>query len=149
MVRFKNRWLLFELVYDGDVVVESVSSGNLAQVIRDSVQSNFGDLGAAQIAASFSIKYWSSRTGHGIIRVERDLCRMLWCAITMVTEVKGRAALIRVLHCGGTVKKTQEAAVEENRKALVEMGRKGSLSDSDIAALHLKTKADIMAITEA
>jgi hypothetical protein len=53
MVRFKNRYLLVELVWrDGAKNASFVSHRQLGECIKESVQTNFGDFGAASILAS-------------------------------------------------------------------------------------------------
>ena len=44
MVRFKNRYLLFELSWEDGKVDESVASVDLFRAIRESVQVNFGSV---------------------------------------------------------------------------------------------------------
>ena len=56
MVRFKNRYLLIEILYpDGPHTVHAdLHAGSLASAIRDSVELNFGDWGAATAMMSLS-----------------------------------------------------------------------------------------------
>jgi len=48
-----------------------------------------------------SVKYYSSLTGLGIIRVSRDKYTIVWAALTFITEIKNENCLIRVVHLGG------------------------------------------------
>jgi hypothetical protein len=53
MVRFKNRYLLVETVWrDGAKNASFVSQRQLAECIKESVQTNFGDFGAAAMLQS-------------------------------------------------------------------------------------------------
>jgi len=40
----------------------------------------------------------------GILRVARDHYRIVWLALTLLTELAGHACLVRVLHIGGKLK---------------------------------------------
>lgn len=48
-----------------------------------------------------SVKYFSSYTNIGIIRVSREHYQLVWSALTFITQVKSRFCLFRVLHLGG------------------------------------------------
>jgi ribonuclease P/MRP protein subunit POP5 len=66
MVRLKNRWLLFEIIFEDTFhlsssssfsspqKLESLSTRDVYSAIKDSVQINFGDYGVGCIAASIS-----------------------------------------------------------------------------------------------
>ena len=53
MVRFKNRYLLFEMVWKDGRVDDSLTDANVASAIRDSVGINFGDVGFSRALGSF------------------------------------------------------------------------------------------------
>ncbi|KAI8848877.1 hypothetical protein BC829DRAFT_393242 [Chytridium lagenaria] len=94
MVRFKNRYLLFEVTYANGLIHETLHAGNFANAIRDSVELNFGDIGLGSIAGSFVVKYFSPYTGVGIVRVARDHVKMVWAAMTFKCRIS-------VVHVGG------------------------------------------------
>ena len=69
MVRLKNRWLLFEVIFEDTLhststsytlhstpsqKVEALSTRDVYSAIKDSIQINFGDYGVGFIAASIS-----------------------------------------------------------------------------------------------
>lgn len=59
MVRLKNRWLLFEVMYADPTQnrkYEELTSRDINSVIKDSIQQNFGDYGSGCVAASLSGK---------------------------------------------------------------------------------------------
>ncbi|KAJ1941703.1 RNA-binding protein pop5 [Kickxella alabastrina] len=91
MVRFKNRYICFEVLQHnqcnalGGVGKPSsdqrqhafiLSTRNINSLVREQVKLNFGDLGAGHIASGFQVKYFSSQTRMGIIKVPRDHCQM-------------------------------------------------------------------------
>lgn len=77
-------------------------------------------------------KYYSSHTGTAIVRCSRDAARLVWASATMISSpvemiadgesVSGRKAAslrMRVIHCGGTIKKVQNKAIELDRKIIM------------------------------
>jgi ribonuclease P/MRP protein subunit POP5 len=68
MVRLKNRWLLFEIIFEDALnnstsssytlptsqKVEALSNRDVYSTIKESIQINFGDYGVGCIAASIS-----------------------------------------------------------------------------------------------
>jgi len=134
MVRFKNRYALFEVrAAPGEEaeVRAALRAAQVAKALRDVIQTNFGDHGMACVQPSLNgtaradstwpvarvltvdaprghggcplaVKYLSPTTGLGILRVARDHYRIVWLALTLLTELAGHACLVRVLHIGGT-----------------------------------------------
>ncbi|CAG8598760.1 3096_t:CDS:2 [Diversispora eburnea] len=115
MVRLKNRWLLFEIIYEDTIQnrkYEELTSRDINSAIKDSVQQNFGDYGSGCIAASLSVKYFSPYTNIGIIRVSREHYNLVWSALTFITQIQSRFCLFRVLHLG---------AIEYNQDQLLHL----------------------------
>ncbi len=72
MVRFKNRFLLFELIWKDGRIDESLSEANIQAVLRESIALNFGDYGLGVCLASQQVKYYNSLTNLCIVRCGRD-----------------------------------------------------------------------------
>ena len=77
MVRFKNRYLLFELIWKDGKVDLAVSEANLLGAIRDSVQTNFGDFGLGTSLASLQVKFYNPVTSTCVVRCGRDQHRQV------------------------------------------------------------------------
>ncbi|KAL1919116.1 uncharacterized protein VTP21DRAFT_2498 [Calcarisporiella thermophila] len=162
MVRFKNRWILFEVIWEKSLVDSTVdgkylpaaqgdfvlSSRDLIGMIKDAVLHNFGDYGQGCVQSSLSIKYFSAHTNIGILRVSRDHFRMAWGALTFIKQICGRQCMIRVIHNGGTIKKCQHAAIEYDREQILALAKrhesKGRNFPSD--QLLIESKNHIMSI---
>ncbi|TPX41646.1 hypothetical protein SeLEV6574_g05984 [Synchytrium endobioticum] len=143
-MRFKNRYLLFELAYADDKYVdESLHAGIIAAIIRDSVQLNFGDYGIGILGGAIAIKYFSPHTGIGILRAPRDHYQLAWAALTLVTQVKKKSAMLRVLHLGGTIKQCQLVTIEYDQAKLRTLKRAKILDDTRAEELRHKNAADI------
>ncbi|KAJ1676013.1 RNA-binding protein pop5 [Spiromyces aspiralis] len=123
MVRFKNRYLCFEIDYEthnrptGTARV-SLTIPELASIVREHVRENFGDYGLGSILGAFTVKYFSSFTNVGIIRVARDHYHMIWSALTFINYIKGTRCMVRVIHLSGTIKKSQLAAIKHDRSMI-------------------------------
>lgn len=84
------------------------------------------------------VKYYSPSTSLLILRCARDVEPTVRAAITFIRQIKGRDVIVRVLHVGGesclvmpipkqvansvgagTIRKTQEAAIEYDRKLIL------------------------------
>merc|ERR1711879_212904 len=111
MVRFKNRYLLVELVWGDGMVDSSISSENLKREVKHQIQLNFGDFGVGLIQATLQVKYWNHLTNLCIIRCARDYYKMVWAAVTMISTLNQRSVLFRLVHLGGSVRSCQKAAI--------------------------------------
>ncbi|TEB31545.1 hypothetical protein FA13DRAFT_332720 [Coprinellus micaceus] len=123
MVRFKNRWLLVEFIpVDSNAKFKPLNKPAVAldgkiiwNALRQSVLSNFGDVGWGAVAPSLTIKYFSPQTSVGIIRVSREHHKVAWAALTMLTSIDGVRYLPNLVHLSGTIKHAQLSAIEHNR----------------------------------
>lgn len=135
MVRYKARYLLFNILYPNEPSSNasdkpifshpsdsSLSRPLLTTLLRDALILQFGDHGGG-LAGSLNVKYFSPVTSTGIVKVPRDHYRMVWAAMTFIKEVRGRPAVMRVVRVSGTIKKAQEEAI---RRAKEEVRRAGA-----------------------
>ena len=102
-------------------------AAELLAAIRDSLQLNFGDaalggalaslqgasspllahrsrcaLSAAQRRYHAAVKYFNARTGLLVLRCGRGEHAAVWASLTLLTQLRGRAAMFRLLHLAGT-----------------------------------------------
>ncbi|KAK6345937.1 hypothetical protein TWF730_010276 [Orbilia blumenaviensis] len=137
MVRVKQRYLLFTILYPSgpptgstitgskatqSMTFHSPSSPNLnraslASLIRSSISHNFGDWGIGQ-CGGFAVKYFSPATSTGILRITRDNYRTLWAALTYINEFHGQPAVIKVIRVSGTIRKAEHEAVKVAEEAI-------------------------------
>ncbi|KAI9230974.1 MAG: Rpp14/Pop5 family-domain-containing protein [Piptocephalis tieghemiana] len=129
MVRAKFRYLTIEVQYSlpsGDISPlcrdpEPLNRHELTGIIRDAIEANFGEYGIGCIQGQLLARYFSPHTGIGILRAPRDHFRMVWAAITFMEKIKERPCAIRVLHCSGTVKKSQLYVINHQRNTLLHL----------------------------
>jgi ribonuclease P/MRP protein subunit POP5 len=141
MVRFKNRYILAEVVWQdsGDATAGgatstvapgagigatgSISRGDVTgfiilNTIKDSIQENFGDVGMGRVLGSLQVKYYNPISGACIVRVSRDEFQNVWSAMSFVRRIRKREGIFRVLHVGGTIRSCQKYAVKHGKETL-------------------------------
>ncbi|KAJ7772894.1 hypothetical protein DFH07DRAFT_146797 [Mycena maculata] len=120
MVRFKNRWLLVELIPAPNPNSSTVplDGHKIWEAVRQSILNNFGDVGWGSVGLSISVKYYSPTTNICIIRVARDHHKIAWGAVTLLTAIEGRRYIPNVIHLSGTIKHAQLAAISHNREVV-------------------------------
>ncbi|KAJ6526234.1 hypothetical protein DFH09DRAFT_1187798 [Mycena vulgaris] len=122
MVRFKNRWLLVELIPvqnpTPNPAPAQLDGQKIWAALRQSVLNNFGDVGWGSVGLSITVKYYSPTTNICIIRVARDHHRIAWGALTLLTAIEGSRYIPNVIHLSGTIKHAQLAAISHNREVV-------------------------------
>ena len=134
MVRLKHRWLLFNIIYPNETSAfpfsapsNNVTPRILTDILRQQISYNFGDQGSGLVSSSLQIKYFSSSTSTGIVRIARDHFRIVWAALTFIREIEGRECIVTVQRVSGTVKKAEQEILRRDKRALdmVKSGRIG------------------------
>ena len=72
MVRFKNRYLLVEVVWKGGRPDAGLSEAVLLGLFRESLTENFGDHLAGLEQAALQVKFYSPVTSLCVVRCGRD-----------------------------------------------------------------------------
>jgi len=145
MVRFKCRYLLVEFMFQSDEKSSPhLNDGMIVTIIRDSLKANFGELGWASAGGSVTIKYFSPKTNLCIVRCSRSTLQMVWASISFIRRIRSVEVCPRVLHVGGTIRKTQQAAIKYDRKILIKFS---TLSNQKELKINLKESEEaIMSI---
>mmetsp|Transcript_682 Transcript_682/g.1723 ORF Transcript_682/g.1723 Transcript_682/m.1723 type:complete len:142 (-) Transcript_682:33-458(-) len=141
MVRFKNRYLLMEVIWKDGKVDKTLDNQQMTGIFRDAMLENFGTLGLGSVLASLQVKYYNPVTNLLLIRCSRDSVSQVWACATLLRAVNHRTMLVRMVHQGGTLRCCQEAAVKYNREVLRRLpasaqGLAGP-AEADILALDL------------
>ena len=106
-MRFKNRYLLFELVTPG-APPEELSPEQLAEALRAGVEAAGGAVGAARVFSAFKVICCSPAANYFAVRTAKAHCAPLLQALFYLRELDGRRARFRLLGVSGTVKKLEE-----------------------------------------
>ncbi|RKP06510.1 Rpp14/Pop5 family-domain-containing protein [Thamnocephalis sphaerospora] len=159
MVRFKNRYLLIEILYEApqesaalralQPVVENLSTRELSKLVREAIQENFGDYGAGVTNTGLQVKYFNPLTGLGIIRAPRDHFRLVWAALTFMRKVHNRPCVIRVIHTSGTIRSAQSRAIAYDRDQLLRLAQQHlceQATQSNVAELTAASEQAISAL---
>jgi ribonuclease P/MRP protein subunit POP5 len=112
MVRFKNRYVLAEFQWQDGKYDPNLANKDIYDAVKDSVAYHFGDLGAGFINSGLSIKYWNAVTGLALVRVPREHIQELRVSLTFLTQLKSRQLKVKSLHCSGTIRGCERAAVD-------------------------------------
>ncbi|KAF6236009.1 hypothetical protein HO173_005637 [Letharia columbiana] len=163
MVRIKHRYLLVHILYPDpadppkgkipskspekalpDLVQFHRPSPNdltpqlLARTIRDQVLLLYGDYGLGLVSSSLNVKYLSPATSTAIVRCSRAHYRLVWAALSFMTQLtktskqgQPRACAIQVVRVSGTIKKAEEEAIRRARAAILRAKRESGESSTD------------------
>ncbi|KAI8082836.1 uncharacterized protein BX664DRAFT_339179 [Halteromyces radiatus] len=123
MVRFKCRWILFELVQDPllqhDKPVEQniplqLADNMIQKALRVAITSTFGEYGGGLLRAAH-VKWYNPETGTGIIRAPREHASMLLAALFFIKQLESIPCHFRTLQVSGTLIFIQKAAIDRDR----------------------------------
>lgn len=141
MVRFKNRYMLFEVCWKDGRFDDTITEAALLATFRDSLQQNFGDYGLGCALASFQVKYYNPVSNLCIVRCSRDEYRQVWASLCLLTELRHRAVRLRLLRLTGTVASCQaaarvaHAAATAGRRLPVQQARAAEEAEARLAAM--------------
>ncbi|RAL01258.1 Rpp14/Pop5 family protein, partial [Aspergillus ibericus CBS 121593] len=116
---------------------DALTPSLLAKMVREEVAELFGDYGVGRLggagAGGVSVKYLSPATSTAIIRCPRASYRLVWTALTCMSQVPGltengsrratssRACVFRVIRVSGTMRKAEEEAIRRARREIVRL----------------------------
>mmetsp|Transcript_3555 Transcript_3555/g.9679 ORF Transcript_3555/g.9679 Transcript_3555/m.9679 type:complete len:136 (+) Transcript_3555:200-607(+) len=118
MVRFKNRYLVIQVQWKGGRPPPGLNEPALLAEVRASLGENFGDDGLGRALGSLQVKFWEPKCSLLIVRCNRSDLREVWCAMTLLTDVRRVACMFRVLRVCGTLRACQAHAREHVRGLL-------------------------------
>lgn len=111
MVRFKNRYILCEIVYPDKDPKKVITANDALVAIKESILENYGDYGSIY-SAVLSVKSFNEKTMDlMILRCARAYFRNVWAAMTLVTKINQISVSLRVIHVGGSIKQCQKASL--------------------------------------
>ena len=113
----RHRFLLVDVERLGDSA-EPLALAQLQGCIRDSVQENFGDLGAGGVLSSLRIQHWSPQACACLVRVERAHASMLRAALTLVRFAQREPVRLTVTRVAGNARNARRLMVERLRERL-------------------------------
>ena len=124
----RHRFLLVDVESLGDSA-EPLALAQLQGCIRDSVQENFGDLGAGGVLSSLRIQHWSPQACACLVRVERAHASMLRAALTLVRFAQREPVRLTVTRVAGNARNARRLMADRLRAAEAESSAPGADSD--------------------
>uniref|UniRef100_A0A0G4F599 Uncharacterized protein n=1 Tax=Chromera velia CCMP2878 TaxID=1169474 RepID=A0A0G4F599_9ALVE len=114
MVRRKDRYLALEFVVAADQHLHSnwITPAKLLEVIRASLQENFGDFGSARHQSRLKVVFFNEQARTAVLRCNRDFSAFVRTSLVFVTSLGSIPVHINVFHVGGTIKSVQKRAIE-------------------------------------
>lgn len=142
MVRIKHRYLLLNILYPETSPANvkpndppylafhgpspaHLSGGLLLNALRTSIAVHFGDVGVGLASSSLKVVYFSPTTSTAIVRCLRQHFRLVWAALTYMTEVPGskggpsKPCVVQVVRLSGTIRKSEEELMRRSRRDIV------------------------------
>lgn len=163
MVRFKNRWLLLTLASEPIPIPDdyghqipfanrapNVTAHTITKALRTSLRVNFGDASSGAYAGPLLCKYYSPKSGIGIVRCARDGVRYVWGAATFLDSIDGHRVRICVRSCGGTIRKIQRKAISIDKFYILRLEQAKMLNITALrhAAAELEKPTDTMDVPD-
>uniref|UniRef100_A0A7S0YRF2 Ribonuclease P/MRP protein subunit POP5 n=1 Tax=Polytomella parva TaxID=51329 RepID=A0A7S0YRF2_9CHLO len=116
MVRYKNRYLVVELLWKDGKFDYSLGETPISQALKDSVSLNFGDYGQGLMSQSLQVRYFNPFTNVAIVRCTEACKNQAAVAVTLLDEVKSRRCSTVLRYTSGRIQKAKEMALCLSRK---------------------------------
>lgn len=108
-------------------IIPSFTPASVSTCIRNAVTLNYGQFANSSLLQSLSVKYSNNSTNMVILRVPRDFQEQIWASLTFMTDWPAENLTLpkqfkctwRSVHCAGTIRSCQKAAVSYARKILI------------------------------
>lgn len=143
MVRLKQRYILFEILYPlptreidyqltGKLAITdlaerpsraltslhkespaSINPKTITNTIRQIVQEYYGDYGSS-FSLQLNLKYFNNKTSSGILRCGVQNFQYVLAALTLINQIGGKEVIVNCKHVSGTIKKCEDFAIMKN-----------------------------------
>nr|XP_003707449.1 PREDICTED: ribonuclease P/MRP protein subunit POP5-like [Megachile rotundata]XP_012150269.1 PREDICTED: ribonuclease P/MRP protein subunit POP5-like [Megachile rotundata]XP_012150270.1 PREDICTED: ribonuclease P/MRP protein subunit POP5-like [Megachile rotundata] len=105
MVRFKNRYITFEITpADKSDKPFPLKLMALHVAIQQKVSQLYGDFGAAAMKAGFTAKYCNIHTKIALVKSRHGPHKFLLKTIPIINDIAGRLVSVKILYVGATLK---------------------------------------------
>ncbi|CAG5131660.1 unnamed protein product [Candidula unifasciata] len=119
MVRFKNRYILCEVVFpDKKKEIPRIDTKSVYFAVRDAILDAHGDYGLGAVQFSLSVKYLNIKTNIIIIRVERKHLNIVASSVVFIKKVASHNIIMKTLHVGGSIRACQKFLISYHKKNL-------------------------------
>ncbi|XP_017890181.1 ribonuclease P/MRP protein subunit POP5 [Ceratina calcarata] len=105
MVRFKNRYIAFEITLGNKSEKPfPLKTTTLHFTIQRKVEQLYGEFGDAAIKAGFTAKYCNAHTRIALVKTRHGPHTFLLTAIPAINDIAGRLVSVKILYVGATLK---------------------------------------------
>ena len=101
-MRFKNRFLVLELLFKG-APVGGLREVDLYRLIRKQVLDDFGDFGLARASGALQVRFYGSKSHLCVLRASRDTFRFVWASVSFITHIRKRRVQFRCVHTASSL----------------------------------------------
>lgn len=151
MVRLKQRYILFEILYPPgssttsrdlkskfhdfsnspkDALLHlhvpsppSVSPRSIVTLLKRVIADHYGEFGSGTVASLIIVKYFSNKTSTGILRCTRNDFHLVVAALGLITKVDNYNVVVRSVHVSGTIRKCEDFSIRRTRKLMASLGK--------------------------
>ena len=156
MVRIKNRYILFELLYPptecnavDDVIFQHRNPNKLKAVIspktiiyelRKQIKLYLGDQGLGKANITLQIKYFNNVTSVGILKCSAEYYKTVVLGLSMIQSFNNdnHKIIVNVVKLSGTINKLQDHSIKRN-KELIKRIEFQTRSNNNLG-LHMKKR---------
>ncbi|KAL3874138.1 hypothetical protein ACJMK2_037190 [Sinanodonta woodiana] len=119
MVRYKNRYILCEIIYtDNQRVERHVTDYMVYGAVINALQTAHGDFGIGSLQSSLCVKYVNPITSMVLIRARRGAHKMVQSALYFIKKIGQYEAFFRTLHLGGTIRSCCKFLIKHHKQML-------------------------------
>lgn len=143
MVRLKNRYILFEILYppaseteteniilqhrqQGEEQRVNITSKTIVYELKRMIRLFLGEQGLAKANIMLQMKYFNISTSMGIIKCSFEFYKIVVLGLSMIQQLSFngdngfilKGLFINVLKLSGTIKKLEQFGIERNKKLI-------------------------------
>ncbi|MES1909858.1 MAG: hypothetical protein MHM6MM_002549 [Cercozoa sp. M6MM] len=119
MVRFKNRYVLYQISWEDPLQSTFRTSKHVYDVVRAQVVRQYGQFPWGLLKRHTHVKYYNAETGLCIIRMPRDQSDVITSSVASIGTVAKRRVMFRQLWMSATVKQVHKAALRHHRRCML------------------------------
>lgn len=135
MVRLKTRYILFQIHSESQT---APTPKTIISTLRLSLSKNYGDKGLADSITSFIIKYFSPKTGTGILRCHFDAVENVLGAMFFVQTLDGKNVVLEAIGVSGSISKAERRAIRRNKDMIRRLKNEGRENEVEGLILDMK-----------
>ncbi|KAL6939054.1 hypothetical protein ACO0OL_000677 [Hanseniaspora opuntiae] len=136
MVRIKNRYILFELLYPPtecnnteDIIFEHrnpskpksvINPKSILYELRKQIKYYLGDQGLGKANITLQVKYFNNVTSVGILKCSAEYYKTVVLGLSMIQNISNdkQKVIVNVVKLSGTINKLQDHSIKRNKELI-------------------------------